>query len=509
MSEPGGLERQMVKGSAWTVSVRWAARALGFVNTLFLARLLSPSDFGIVTIAMIILGTVEIFNQTGQHLAIIRHPSPTRAHYDSAWTIFIMLSTFLAAIVFLCAPLTRIYFHEPRAVIVVEILALKTLVSGFENIGIVDFQKHLQFHKQFLYRFFPSLIAFCVTIPAAFILRNYWALVIGILAQEFSGIALSYILSPFRPHLALSKVRELWSFSIWTFFRSIGAYLENQIDKLAIGSFAGAAAMGRYEVAVDVSSSPSQEINNPMLSVLFPVLATAQGDRQKLRELFLTVLYWSMLICSSTAVGVALVSDDLVDIVLGPQWDGMKPLMPVLALAYGVMGLGGGVYPVFDVINKPFISTRLQWLSVLTIGVSLALVGYLFRNIQGVALARLATMAVLVPVMLAVVGREIQLRPRDFWTVFWRPLLATLLMAAVTWAARLQLPPGGFRLAVTIVAGAATYAASLMALWQLAGRPSGPETVLWHALGHIRRGFGATLINEMKSGSGRLHRESD
>src|SRR5215475_4055106 len=137
--KPASLKRHMVKGSAWTVAVRWSARFLGLISTIFLARLLTPRDFGIVTIGMIVVGTVEIFNQTGQHLAIIRHPAPTRAHYDTAWTIFILLSTVLGAAVFLAAPLTDIYFHEPRAIPVVQILALKTLMSGFENIGIVDF----------------------------------------------------------------------------------------------------------------------------------------------------------------------------------------------------------------------------------------------------------------------------------------------------------------------------------------------------------------------------------
>ena len=88
-------------------------------------------------------------------------------------------------------------------------------------------------------------------------MRNYWALVIGILSQEFAGFVLSYVLSPSGPRLDLSKARELWSFSVWTFARGIGSYLGNQVDKLVIGGFAGAAAMGRYEVAVDVSTSPS------------------------------------------------------------------------------------------------------------------------------------------------------------------------------------------------------------------------------------------------------------
>src|SRR5579872_3725969 len=223
--KPPSLQRQMVKGSAWVIGVRWAVRFLGLISTIVLARLLVPADFGIVTIAMIILGTVEVFAQTGQHLAIIRHPNPTREHYDTAWTIFIMLYSSLALIIFLCAPLTVIYFHEPRALLVVRILALKTFIAGFENVGIVDFQKYLEFHKQFLYRVLPSVVSFFVTLAAAFALRNYWALVIGILTQEFTGFVLSYVLSPFRPRLGLSKVRELWSFSLWTFVRSIAGYL--------------------------------------------------------------------------------------------------------------------------------------------------------------------------------------------------------------------------------------------------------------------------------------------
>ncbi len=94
-----------------------------------------------------------------------------------------------------------------------------------------------------MYRTIPSLVSFFVTLAAAFILRNYWALVIGILTQEFAGFVLSYILSPFRPRFGLSKVRELWSFSIWTLVRGIGGYLGTQMDKLVIGGFAGAAAM--------------------------------------------------------------------------------------------------------------------------------------------------------------------------------------------------------------------------------------------------------------------------
>jgi len=500
----------MVKGSAWTVSVRWAARALGLVSTIFLARLLMPRDFGIVTIAMIVVGTVEIFNQTGQHLAIIRHPAPTRAHYDAAWTIFILLSTILGAAVFLAAPMTEIYFHEPRALPVVRILALKTFLSGFENIGIVDFRRDLKFHRQFLYQVVPSFISFFVTLAAAFALRNYWALVIGIMTQQVASLLLSYVLSPFRPRLSLAKVGELWSFSIWTFLKSIGTYLSSQVDKLAIGGFAGAAAMGRYEVAVDVSSSPSQEVNAPMISVLFPVMAKTLHDREKLKELYLTVLYWSVLICSSTSIGVALVASDLVDVVLGPQWPDVKPLMPWLSIAYGLTGIVWSIYPAFDVIGKPRVSARLQWTTVALLCCCVVPVALTYKSLQAVVEARLAFALITAPVMFRVLAKEFDLRRRDFLNVFWRPLVASLAMTGVVSGIEHIMTGGILRLFVSVATGALAYIAAIMAIWGLGGRPDGPEKTLWHLLSRRRAKAAAegAFSQDLESGEGLLHTPS-
>src|SRR5205823_4066574 len=150
-------------------------------------------------------------------------------------------------------------------------------------------------------------------------------------------VVLSYIMEPYRPRLCFAKVNEIWSFSIWMFFRNIGVYLNAQIDKIAIGGVVGAALMGRYEVARDVATSPTQELINPVVTVLFPVMATVQEDHEKRRQLYLTVLNWSALLCVSASIGVSLVAQDLVDLVLGPKWHDVAPLMPWLALAFGVL----------------------------------------------------------------------------------------------------------------------------------------------------------------------------
>jgi|ERR1051326_4288375 O-antigen/teichoic acid export membrane protein len=470
------LQRHMVRGSAWIIGVRWSLRVLGLITTIILARLLTPADYGIVAIASMIVGMVEVFSRTGQMSAIVRHPNPTREHYDSAWTVSLLLGIGLGGIIWILTPLTTAYFHEPRATLIVEILAFRTMLSGAQNIGIVNFQRYLQFNKQFWFSVIPTLVSFPLTIASAFILRNYWALVIGLMSEYVTTFTLSYMMEPFRPRISFSKVREIWSFSFWSLVKNIGIYLNMLVDRVAIGGFAGSSAMGRYQVAAEVATTPSQEIVNPIVSVLFPVLASVQHDREKRVKLYLTVLYWSALICTSTAVGVALVTDDFVDLVLGSQWQDVKPLMPWMALSFGVLGMSNSVYTAFDTIGMPLMSARMQWLRVFGLAIAIIPVAYMTHDLVAVAMTRLIVTIVITPTLFFALSRVFGFTARDIGVTIWRPMVAGLTMSAVVLSANTMIPfTGPLRLVIDVALGAVSYTATIMALWNLVGRPQGPE----------------------------------
>jgi len=467
----------MLRGSVWTVGVRWTIRLTGVVSTIVLARLLSPADYGVVAIAMVISGAIETFAQTGQHLAIIRNPQATREHYDAAWTMSVLIGIVLGLLISLSAPFATLYFHEPRATWVLHVVAFRAVVSGFENIGVVNFRKDLRFDRQFWYNVIPTFASFVTALSTAFIFRNYWALVCGIMMRQIAALALSYIMEPFRPRFSFTKVSEIWSFSIWTLFRTVGANFNASLDKFAIGGFAGAAAMGRYEVASDVAVSPSAEINAPMITVLFPVMSKVDHDPAKRRELYLRVLYWSALICTSTAIGVAIVSSDMVDLLLGSKWQDAKPLMPWLALAFGILGLSDSVYPTFDVLGRPDYSARLQWTRFAALFVCVFPVAYLWHSLLDVAITRFVVTCLITPTLFMTLARALDIKLDEFIATLWRPVTSGGAMAAVLLGLNLLIPfSGPGRLAIDVSTGVATYTAVLMMLWNLSGRPDGPET---------------------------------
>src|SRR3974390_726878 len=100
-----GPGSHMLRGSAWMIGLRWAVRLIGVISTIVLARLLTPNDFGVVAIAMIVVGMFEMLSAPGQGAAIIRHRDPTRDHYDTAWTIYVAVGLAVGAAIYLVAPL--------------------------------------------------------------------------------------------------------------------------------------------------------------------------------------------------------------------------------------------------------------------------------------------------------------------------------------------------------------------------------------------------------------------
>lgn len=470
---PGG---HMLRGSTWMVALRWAMRLTGLISTIILARLLTPQDFGVVAIAMIVVGMFEMLSATGQAAAIIRHTDPKSQHYDTAWSINVMIGFGIGAAIFFAAPLSKFYFHDERAVIVMQCLALRPIMSGLENIGTLDFRRDLQFNRLFGYNFYAKMFSFAVTITLAVVLRSYWALVAGILCGEFARTVLSYVMHPYRPRLSFSKMSEIWSFSIWTFIRYMGGYFESQVDVLAVGGATGASSLGRYTVARDIGTSPTGEIIGPILSVLFPVMARYQNDPAQLRRIYLRMLSWALIIGASTGLGMWLVAPDMVPLVLGQKWVSIAPLIGWLAVNAGIEALNGGAYATLDVLGLPHVGARLQWVRVAVLTTAMFPVAYLTHDLLELAITRFVISAILMPLVVVAAGHRVGVRPRDYAAALWRPFTAAVAMAVAVLSMNQVLAFTGLgRLGLDIVLGGVVYVGTLMALWNMSGRPLSAE----------------------------------
>ena len=133
----------------WSISSRWLSRLIGVISTLILVRVLTPEDFGIVALASVFVGLVEVMLELGVAAALIQNREATRDHFDTAWTFSVIQSAAAGLVISCSAPLVAHYYGDPRIATLLVVMGVSSAIQGWENIGVVSFQRELNFKTDF------------------------------------------------------------------------------------------------------------------------------------------------------------------------------------------------------------------------------------------------------------------------------------------------------------------------------------------------------------------------
>lgn len=478
------LKKKMAKGAAWLVLFRLLERGIGLISTLFLARLLVPADFGLVAMATSILAALELLSSFSFDLVLIQNQNAERKHYDTAWTFGLTFGIVNALGMCAFASIAATFFSEPRVEGLMYALALSPLIAGFDNIGVVAFQKNLELHKEFWLGLTKKLVGFVVTISMAYILQNYWALVFGIIASRLISLILSYKLHPYRPKFSFAAAGELFNFSKWLLLNNFLIFMNNRGTDFIIGRFSGAKALGLYSVSYELANLPTSELVYPISRAVFPGYARLAADREQLRQAFLQVIGLVALLTIPAGAGIGLVAVPLVQVLLGAKWIDAVPLIQVLAVFGIIRSMHGPNGSIYLALGKPRIVAALQCVQ-LTIAIGLMI--FLVPKYGSIG----AAWAILIGAFVAMIAnyimvlRELSLPIVELMAVVWRPLVAATAMAitlvalaAHLWPNEVGVFPNAMRLATMIVVGATSYGMSIILCWKLAGKPHGTEADL-------------------------------
>lgn len=466
----------LLRGSAWMIAMRWAIRAFGLVSTVVLARLLAPEDFGVVAMAMVVVGFLEVFTHTGVDLALIRDTNATREHYDTAWTFEILQAAVLALALLAAAPIATGYFGDRRVLEVMQLLSLRAFIGGFENIGVVAFRRDLDFGREFWFGVFKKMSTVMVTIGAAIIFRSYWALVIGLIGGRALDVAISFVMHPYRPRLTLARFADIWGFSRWLLLARVANLANRKLDEFVVGGQAGTTAMGNYFVASDIATAPTEEVVLPMSRGIFPVYSRQQDDRARLAESFLTVLRSTAYLCVALGLGVSSVAPELVPLVLGTQWLAAVPLMQWLGIWGALMGIALTLDPLLLATGRASLLARFKWIQ-LAVLVPALIAGGAIADVVGIAAAKTLVMATMLPVLLFWTARAATIAGRHVAGTIAPAFCAGIAMYACVLVVQGALLEQALwlRLGAKAAVGAIVYIAVIFGLWRVRGAPAGPE----------------------------------
>jgi lipopolysaccharide exporter len=333
MTREQSPKRALIMGALWTVGTRWSIKALGFINTVILARLILPADYGIVAMAMLIVGVVQAMTDLGVATALLRKGEVTREEIDSAWSLKFIQGLVLAVLLIVGATFAARFFEEPRVQAVLWVFAACMILDGLSNIGLTLAQKDMKFSLDFRVNVSSNVIRVLVSLLGGYLLKDYRALVLGIASGYIVVFVLSYALHPYRPRWNLSRAREIWAVTRWLMLSSVGSFLLRRSDEIIAGRVGTTAEFGEYHVGGDLGRMPVSELGPPLVRAFLPVLAVIQHDTERVNSAVVKTIAAANAMTIPIAAGVAIFAVPLTAVVLGPVWSQSSIYVAAFALA--------------------------------------------------------------------------------------------------------------------------------------------------------------------------------
>jgi lipopolysaccharide exporter len=457
----------------WAFGLHMAEQAVILCRLFVVAVLLAPRDFGLFGMALICIMALDTLSQTGFEQALIHKKEEIQPYLEVAWTVLFLRGLLLAVLLFALAPWAAVFFREPDAVPLIRSLGLSLLFRGLTNIGVVTFQKNLEFHKQFAFRFSGVLADLLVAIIAASILRSAWALVFGYVAADLTRLVVSYLIHPFRPKLRLDRGKsgELFDYGMWMLFVGITLFVSTNGAGVVIGKIVGAAALGFFQMAQRIPTVVVKGLGDSLGTVAFPAYAELQDSADRVRGAYKQIAGFSAALLLPSAVGILVIGHDFTRIFLGPKWMPMVPALLILAAAGIMTSMVWTGRPAFMGTGQPQIVFHMQVARAATI--FLCIYPLCARwGITGAAVAILLSQTSALTIYFVNIRRLFGITWKDMGLMFLPPLAASLLMAGALWGLRgmtLPLLPGQHLIDILwivcmILGGGAIYVTLLGAL---------------------------------------------
>lgn len=473
---PHTSKRSLFSGAIITVSMRWVDRLIGVISTLLLARILVPDDFGIVAMASLIVSFTNIIFDLGINVALIQRKDPTPEYYNTAWTLRILQASVVALGLSLAAPFAADYYNEPRVVDVVRIMSLTIIIGAFENVGVINFQKSLDFVSDAKFILFKRMVGFTATIVLTLLLQSYWGMILGALSGRLIGTLRSYWIHPMRPQFCLKELGDIFSISQWVLVKNISQYIDRSSHIFIVGGLGQTSVTGGYTLAAEISDMPGTDLLAPINRVLFPAFAQAKENLKELTRLLMAAQGIQVMITVPACVGFVMTAHEFVPVALGEKWMFIIPFIQVLALSNIIQSISSSANYVLTVIGQIRVLAISSWVQIILFAAGIfsfwqSLTPELVAQVRlGSVIGTFGISYYMLKRFIPEVSISLMLKG------IVRPIVGSAALVGVLYwiGIMLTLPPA-MMLAVKVTAGVVTYTVVVLAMWWLAGRPNGAE----------------------------------
>lgn len=396
-----GYTSRALKGISWMGVLRVSTRSITFLRIAILARILSPSQFGVFGVASLVLALLEILTETGINIFLIQQKDDIKKYLSSAWIVSIVRGCLIAIVLILSAPYVVNFFHSPESYPVIILIAFVPFIRGFINPSIIKIQKEIEFKKEFYLRLIIFTVDALVAIIFAFITKSTESFAYGLIVSAILEVTLSFIFFKPLPSLSfdLEKIKLIIRRGWWVTLTGIFSYSAENGDNIVVGRLLNTSSLGIYQVAYKFSTLPISEITDVVNKVVFPVYSKFSEDKDRLWKAFIKVSLTSSVLAVFLGAFIFLFAEQIIFLLLGSLWMEAVPVVKILAF-YGVLRtIFGNFSPVFLAMHRQDIVAKMTSFRVSALLITIVPFINMYGLI-GAALSVLISILVEIPIVL-------------------------------------------------------------------------------------------------------------
>ena len=365
------LNKKIVTATKWSSVTEIAAKLVAPVTTMLLARILTPDAFGVLVTVMMVISFAEIFTDAGFQKFLIQHEfSSDEELYQSTnvafWTNLIF-SLLIWGLIIFSQPIAELV-GSPNESTEIAVAGCCIPLAAFSSIQMALYKRGFDFKTLFYVRIVGVLIPLFVTVPLALYFRNCWALILGVIAQNFSNALLLTLKSPWKPNrfYSFAKLKEMFSFSMWSMIETVSIWLTSYVDLFIVGKFLSPHYLGLYRTSMTTVAQINSVVTSATTPVLYSSLSRLQNNPDEFKKIFFKFQKLVGMLVIPLGMIIYLFRDFITTILLGPQWAeasyfiGLWGLTGALTIVFSHYSSG-----VYRALGKPKLSVLVQVLHIL------------------------------------------------------------------------------------------------------------------------------------------------
>ncbi len=359
-------DKTLIKtGLIWTALQMLINQSFAFIVKLILIKLLIPSQFGLVGMATVFTGLVQVINDIGVGAALIQRKESnlTKAHYDTAFWTGVLWSVFLFVLISVgVAPLAANFYNQPALKLIIPVISIGILFSPVNLVHKAQLTRRMNFKKIAVIDNTSNIISGSLAIILAFSGAGIWAIVFNTVATVVIAMPLYYNATKWLPNFSWDKgaFNDIFGFGAYTAGANIFTYLYNNIDYLLIGKLLGASTLGIYTFAFVITDTFRSRIMAVINNVMYPIYGKKQSEPAVLKRYYLKVVQVNCLLVFPIMLSLVLLGEPLVNHIFGTKWQGAVFPLQILAVSVIFQMMVSGNTALIRGLGKPGLDMKLQ-----------------------------------------------------------------------------------------------------------------------------------------------------